>query len=253
MDYDWAFVVIGDVRQGYGIFNHHVKHIVELEPLPDAAFCLGDIMLRPGNEVEWESFWLAGKPLTERMPLYIVRGNHEGNDPVSEKVFSEQTGLPVGQFYYSVQIRNTACIILDTEVKGEESSIGPGQFSWLTNELESFQKDSTICHVFIFLHHPVFSRGINIGSNLKNADELHELFLSNSKVKAIFGGHNHIYNRYVKDGLNYITSCGGGEILYHGSGGDYYHFLLVSFYQHNEKVNIKTIDLFYEIVEDFDI
>jgi len=251
--YDWSFVVIGDVRQGYGVYSLHVKHIIQQDPIPEAAFCMGDIMLRPGNEVEWESFWHTGKRLTERMPLHIVRGNHEGNDPMFEEIFSEQTGIHNGQFYYTVQLRNTACIILDTEIKGEERSIGSQQFSWLTKELDSILKDAMIDHIFIFLHRPVYSYGNYLGSQLENADELHDLFLSNFKVKAIFAGHDHVYNRNIRDGLYYITTCGGGEPLYHGAGGDYYHFLLTSFYQNGKKINIKTIDMFNEVIEDYNL
>jgi len=252
-DYDWSFVVIGDVRQGYGIYSQHAKHIAKLDPIPDAAFCLGDIMLRPGNEVEWECFWNTGRPLTDRMPLYIVRGNHEGNDPVYEEIFSEQTGNKTGRFYFTVQIRNTTCIILDTEVREEEGSIGPQQFTWLENKLESLQMDSQTDHIFVLLHRPVYSFGQYTGSQLDNADEMHDLFLSYPKVKAIFNGHDHIYDRHIKNGLNYITTCGGGEPLYHGEGGDYYHFLLVSFDQHTYTINIKTIDLFNEVIEDYNI
>jgi len=252
-EYDRAFVIIGDVRQGYGIYSRHVTHIAGLNPAPEAAFCLGDIMLRPGNEVEWESFWHYSKPITELMPYYLVRGNHEGNDPEFEEIFAGQSGLEDGIFYYSLTTGDIGWIILDTEIRGEEGSIGPGQYAWLSGELDRMQQDTLIKHIFILLHRPLFSFGEDMGTQLDNAEELHALFLDNSKVKTVFSGHDHIYHRYIRDGINYITTCGGGEPLYHDAGGNYYHFVLISFKDEMDIINIKTIDLFNEIIEDYDI
>ena len=250
---EWSFVVIGDVRQGYGIYSQLVHHIVQQEPLPEIAFCMGDIMLRPGNEVEWESFWHKSKPLTDRMPLHIIRGNHEGNDPASEWVFSNQTGLHGGRFYYTIRLRHTAFIILDTDIRGEEGSIGQVQLSWLEEELDMFTSDTAVESIFIFMHRPIFPQGEHKGNDFENAGELHRLFLSHPKTRAVFAGHDHIYNSYVKDGMNYITTCGGGEPLIHGYGGDYYHFLMVSFHSQEKNINIKTIGLFNETIEDYDL
>jgi len=251
-DYKRAFVIIGDVRQGYGIYSQHAKHIADLEPVPEATFCLGDIMLRPGNEVEWESFWHYSKPIKDLMPIYLVRGNHEGNDPAFEEIFSEQSGLGNGFFYYYVKTDNIGWLVLDTEVRGEEGSVGPDQFLWLSRQLANLQRDTLIQHIFVLMHRPLFSFGEDMGTQLENTEDLHFLFCSYSKVKTVFAGHDHIYHRHIRDGINYITTSGGGEPLYHGVGGDYYHFVLVSF-KDDDRINIKIIDLFNEIIEDYDI
>ena len=250
---DRSFAVIGDVRQGFGTYSRLVQHIIRQEPLPEAAFCMGDIMLRPGNDVEWVGFNKKSEPLTDLMPLYLVRGNHEGNDPASELIFSEQTGLPVGRFYHCFALGSSACIILDSNVKDEDNMIGPAQFQWLESTLDSLSSESEVRDIFIFLHHPVYSQGKYKGNKLKNADEVHNLFSSHPKIRVIFSGHDHIYNHHIREGVNYITTCGGGEQLNHGYGGDYYHFVLVSFFNSESRINIKTIGLFNETIEDFDL
>jgi hypothetical protein len=103
------------------------------------------------------------------------------------------------------------------------------------------------------MHHPLFPQGYFAGSNLHNAAELHLLFLSCEKIKGIFAGHDHLFNCYIRDGITYITSAGGGEPLYHGIGGDFYHFLKVSIYDKQQRINLKAIDVFNEIMEDFDL
>lgn len=252
-DEDWSFVVFGDHRQGYGVYGKLVKYISNYEPAPKFAVSLGDIMLRPGNEAEWLNFWRYSKPLTDKMPLFIVRGTHEGNDPVSEQILHEQANIPGENFYYSYCCEDAYFIILDTEIRGQERSIVNEQLFWLTDNLDSIAQESNIKNIFIFMHHPLFTQGKYQDVPLINAEELHELFLENNKVKTIFAGHEHIFNRYERDGLTYIISGGGGAILHHGYGGDYYHFVKVSFYQEEERINIKTIGIFNEVVEEFDL
>ena len=252
-DEDWSFVAFGDHRQGYGVYGKLVKYISNYEPPPKLAVSLGDIMLKPGNEAEWLNFWRYSKPLTDKMPLFIVRGNHEGNDPASEQILREQANIPGANFYYSYSCEDTYFVFLDTEIKGEERSIKNEQLSWLVNQLDSVSQESNIKNVFLFLHQPVFPQGKFQDSPLNNAEELHELFKGNNKVKAIFAAHEHIFNRYERDGLTYIISGGAGAILHHGYGGNYYHFVKVSFYREEEKINIKTIGIFNEVIEDFDL
>jgi hypothetical protein len=252
-DEDWSFVVIGDIRQGYGLYSKVVTYIGRIDPVPEFAICLGDIMLRPANDADWINFWHYSKPMTDKMPLYMVRGNHEGNDPASEDFLRKQMNVKGENFYYTFSCNNACFIVLDTERKGEEGSIGEKQLLWLRHELDSTEQDNAIQNIFIFMHHPLYPQGAYKGSNLKNADELHALFLQHLKIEAVIAGHDHVFNRYVLDGLTYLETCGLEASLYHGSGGDYYHFLKVSFYSKQNRINIKTIGVFNEVIEDFDL
>jgi len=252
-DEDWSFVVLGDQRQGYGVYGKLVKYISNYEPQPKLAVSLGDIMLKPGNEVEWLNFWKYSKPLTDIMPLFIVRGNHEGNDPVSEQILHEQANIPGENFYYSCSSEDTYFIFLDTEINGEERCIINEQLIWLVSKLDSVRQEPKIKNVFIFTHQPVFPQGKFKDSPLINFEELHKIFKKNNKVKAIFSAHEHMFNKYERDGLTYIISGGSGAILHHGYGGNYYHFVKVSFYREEERINIKTIGIFNEVIENFDI
>jgi hypothetical protein len=249
----WSFIVYGDLRQGYGVYSMLAKNIGELNPAPKVALCLGDIMLRPANEVEWLNFWRFSQPITDKMPLFIARGNHEGNDPADELILHQQGKIPGAHFYYTYHIFNCYYIILDTEIKGEEGGILNDQLKWLESQLDSISADTTYRYIFAFMHRPLYPQGFYKGDNLINADELHSLFLKHKKVKAVFVSHDHMYNKYIKDGIPYITTGGGGAPLYHGYGGDYNHFVKVTFYTNPLKINIKTIDIFNDIVENFDL
>jgi len=249
----WSFVVFSDPQQGYGVFSHLAMNISNLEPAPQDAFCCGDIMLRSSNEAEWLSFTHCTEQIRQKMPLFIARGNHEGNDSVSEVILHQYGNFTTDNFYYTHSEKNTFFILLDTYEKGSEGAILGDQLSWLQHQLDSASSESSINHIFIFMHQPLFPQGRHIGEDLSNANELHQLFLKHKKIRAVFSGHDHLFNKYVKDGMIYITTGGAGGVLYRDYGGDYHHFLKVTFFNDIARINIKTIDIFNEIIEDFDL
>ncbi len=250
---DNSFLIFNDTRQGYGILRQLAGIMGDIEPVPSACFCLGDIMTNPANEVEWVNFWRYAKPVTDKMPFYLERGNHEGNDPGSELVLRQQYAFPGPNFYYTVSKENMFFILLDTQIKGQEASIAGDQLEWLKSKLDSASASENIKYIFIMLHQPLYPQGEHKNQNLLNADELHRLFMGHKKIRAVFAGHDHIFNYFLKDGINYIEVGSSGAPLYHGFGGDYYHFIKVSVFNDQDIINIKTIGIFHEIVEDFNI
>ena len=252
-DEDWSFLVFGDMRQGFSIYDVLVKHMAAIKPLPALALCGGDIMMSPNNEIEWKAFWEHSKPITDVMPVFITRGNHEGSDPQSEKIFREQTRLKSSEFYYSYTVYNTRFIICDTEIEGTEGSIVGKQLEWLTNELNKAENNDSITNIFVCFHRPIFPQGAHYGDDMVNADELHGLLLQYVKLRAVFMSHDHIFNRLQKDGVEYITTGGAGANLFHDRGGGYHHFLKVSVTNKTNNINIKTIGLFNDVVEEFNL
>jgi len=252
-DETWSFVVFSDPQQKYGVFSHLAMNICNLEPSPHAAFCCGDIMSRSANESQWLNFTHWAEPIKQKMPLFIARGNHERNDPVSEVILHQYGHITADHFYYTHSEENTFFIVLDTYERGFEGAILGDQLAWLEYQLESVSSDPSIYNIFIFMHQPLYPQGRHKGEDLSNANELHQLFLKHKKIRAVFSGHDHLFNKYVKDGMIYITTGGGGGALYKSYGGNYHHFLKVTFYNDTARINIKTIDIFNEIIEDFDL
>ncbi len=252
-DETWSFVVFSDLQQGYGVFGHLAMNISNLEPAPNAAFCCGDIMSRSANESQWLSFTHCAEPIRQKMPLFIARGNHERNDSASESLLHQYGRIASNRFYYSHTERNTFFIVLDTYERGMEGAILGDQLAWLKHQLDSASSELSVNHIFIIMHQPLYPQGRHKGDDLSNANELHQLFLKHKKIRAVFSGHDHMFNEYVRDGMIYITTGGGGGVLYRGYGGDYHHFLKVSFFNDTTRINVKTIDIFNEIIENFDL
>ena len=252
-DEDLSFVVVGDMQQGLGIFSQLAIHISNLEPAPSATFFLGDYMAESGLEIEWLNFWNYAEPITAKMPVFLARGNHEGNTQEDNYALRQYGKFPDGPFYRSIRIQEIVFLILDTHEEGEGNIILDDQKSWLHEQLTRVERDTTVRHLFICMHHPLFPKGFHQRGGLWNATEIDSLFQANRKVRIVFSGHDHLYNRSVKNNINYIISGGGGAYLHHGYGGDYHHFIKVSIYRQQNRINIKTIGIFNEIVEDFDI
>lgn len=254
-DEDWSFIVFGDIRRGYGVYSKIVSNISKIEPHSDLAICMGDVMHVSGNEVEWENFWRYSKPLTDIMPIYFARGNHEGNDVVSEIILREQIDFfkERDTFYYSVFHKKQHFLILDTFIRNQGTAIINEQLEWLIHQLDSTSNHPNIDNLFIFMHHPLYPQGKYKGHNLANADYIHTLFTKYTKIRAVFASHEHSYSYYEKEGVKYFISGGAGAELYSGYGGDFFHFMKISFYEDTKRINFKTIGIFNETVEEFDL
>lgn len=249
----WSFVVFSDTRLGYEVFSKLSENIGHIEPVPRAAFCCGDIIDISTREADWLRFEDTAELISQRMPIFFARGNHDGNDTVSESFFRQLTSLRSDGFYYTHYEKNSLFIMLDTYERGKEHAIIGGQLNWLQDQLDSASSDTAILNIFILMHQLPYPQGKHSGENLTNADELHQLFLKHEKIRAIFAGHDHLFNKYIKDSIIYITTGGGGSPLYLGYGGEYHHFLKVSVYEDSSRINIETIGLLNEIIDDFDL
>lgn len=250
---DWSFLVFGDLRQGFAIYDILVANMAKIEPTPVLALCGGDIMESPNNEVEWIEFWEHSKPIADKMPIHIARGNHEGNLEPHETAFRTQTKLKSTNFYYAFTEYNTRFIICDTEIKGANGGIVGEQLEWLVNELDMADRDDEIANIFLCFHRPLFPQGSHYGQNMINAYELHDVFIQYEKIRAIFLAHDHIFHRLQRDGVEYIISGGAGAYLHRNRTGDYHHYLKVSITNETNRINVKSIGIFNEVVEDFDL
>lgn len=248
---DWSILVYGDLRQGFGVYEQLVRNMAQVQPKPDLAVCTGDILLKAGLEAEWDNFWKFSEPVTDQVPLYIARGNHEGNSEAAEQLLHKQTGIPEGKpFYFALTQRDVRLIILDTEIRGEENAISGVQLEWLERELQQCATDAQIKRILIFMHRPLYRQGVHKGEELQNAAYLHQLFRSQVKLKAVIAGHDHLYHFMDKDGIKYIISGGAGAELKHGYGGDFFHFITLTFSETDDVIHLQTIGLFNEVIED---
>jgi hypothetical protein len=136
------------------------------------------------------------------VPFYAALGNHD------LPATAEQIDYPAfhmgGRRYYKLSVGDgTADIfVLDTNV------LDPGQLAWLDEELGA-SKASWKLAAF---HHPLYSSGREHGSSTIIRFFL-EPILRRHGVRAVFSGHDHIYQRVTpQHGIQYFVTGGGGDV-----------------------------------------
>jgi 3',5'-cyclic AMP phosphodiesterase CpdA len=228
------FVVFGDNRgeadgRQPAVFSALVKRMAALDP--DFVLGTGDYIYGAGSDeglrAQWNEFFWALQPLQSRKRVYFVPapGNHEIQGGGGNRLFLEY----FKRLYFSFDWGGSHFIILDTEVPGEESRIAGKQRAWLSQDLAQARGAS---HIFVTLHRPLYPVSIHKGDSLDKypaeRDALHALFVQ-YRVACVFAGHEHLYSRTERDGVQYTITGGGGADLYASQAkGGLHHFLYVT-------------------------
>ncbi|MDI6744671.1 MAG: metallophosphoesterase [Thermodesulfovibrionales bacterium] len=206
----------------------------------DAYYGYGGSFQRFKNEIDY--FLSRIKSLDT--PFFNVIGNHEvGGSLERENYIKERFGNLYGSFDYA----NSHFILLDTDEAGKEGTIQGEQLMWLEKDIEANKNAENI---FVLMHRPLFSAldgEMNKGKSFRdksNRDNLHRLFKKYG-VRAVFAGHEHLFNETVKDGIKYFITGGGGSPLYESpSKGGFLHYLIVS---------VKNKDIVIDVITPFNL
>lgn len=139
--------------------------------------------------------------------------------------------------YYSFTFKNSAFLImvLNTDYKNlMECNTCSGQLDnydhyyykhqldWLRYKLDQYQADSGIQNIFVFTHAPLITRADSHGPN-DSWPILVKDFSARQKVKAVFSGHDHVYERSYPVFANDASPNGVRNdttgVVYHTTGG----------------------------------
>ncbi len=200
------FAVFGDNRTD-GDVHRRLVELLQNEA-PDFIVNTGD-MVGESDSGEWQTFFNIEYPLLINTPLFPAMGNHE-HDYGSDSFFAQL--FPLGQQnnfqgrVYSSDFGDAHLAILDSN--GDLNA----QSKWLDNDLTAAEARGAKAS-FVVLHWgPVCGcSGISHGSNDEAIPV--EQVAAKHGVAAIFSGHNHLYERGVDSGLNYVVTGGGGAPL----------------------------------------
>lgn len=216
------FVIFGDSRKTLAAefwrkrYDRERLLVIEAIAAENPAFVLntGDLVAYGSDPEDWRSFYEENRPIfSRRIPYYAGLGNHEyygDNERALANYFSFFPHL-AGRKWYEIRFPPVLVVVLDSNFgdlpRGEASL----QDEWLSRTLAAAEADPSIRHVLVTCHHPPYTNSV-VHSDSREVQERFVRRLT-PKVKAFISGHVHSYERFVRDGVQFVVSGGGGAPL----------------------------------------
>jgi predicted phosphodiesterase len=167
----------------------------------------GDLV-QSGAMPEYDAFFDLLKPLTVKMPVFAVKGNH---DDRTDR-FVDAFAFPLGEKLYGTDwhhfaTENALFIFLNLNFNSIPH-VTEADY-WLNLVLEQFKDKKW---KFVFTHQPMISN-VEKDSRTPYRSLLEPLFMKYG-VDVVFSGHHHAYQRILRNGITHIVSGGGGAENY---------------------------------------
>ncbi|MFO0946541.1 MAG: metallophosphoesterase family protein [Planctomycetota bacterium] len=236
--------------------NQHGYEVFKEKTVPLALKLRPNFLLVPGDVVEmgflyrdWRrDLYEPAAPLLRTVPWYPVRGNHDNNFPLAQRMMP----LPGNNHWYARTYGSLRIVVLDTNLDYNPNS---PQVEWLANELQGDAWRDASFRIVSF-HHPPF----NLIQNRSNDDgdrlcrEVLVPLLEEGGADFVICGHAHVYERGARkrpDGRSttYLVVGGGGGTLDNVRAGHWPH-IDVSVQRHHvvvadvvrDKITVRAID-----------
>lgn len=208
------FVVFGDSKG-----SEHLPGVLKIADKLEPQFCLttADLVNRGGGDIGEQLYQDLDKDagwFFRKYPTWPTLGNHEiGGPKTNTGQENYDSGVEnFGDFFglkgplYSFTYGNAKFIALDwIKVSNSEERL-----EWLEKEL----KEAQGMHIFIFKHRPYYTVGHKSYNDVEGKTNIVTKLFTKYKVDAVFSGHDHIYYRTEREGVNYIVSAGAGATIY---------------------------------------
>jgi len=203
------FVVYGDNRTRDDVHRKVVAAVLK-SGVPDFIVQTGDMVPDGFDSSYWPVFFDIERDLLRQTVFFPALGNHERGCRYFYDFFQ------LSNSYYSFNWGSAHFIVLNSDLVGaapsarERDAFWAGQLRWLEDDLQANQKAE---FRFVSAHHPPFTAVASRQGNNPHMTALAPMF-EKYRVDAAFFGHDHNYQRYLKNGVQYITTGGGGAPLY---------------------------------------
>ncbi|MBI2897548.1 MAG: metallophosphoesterase family protein [Deltaproteobacteria bacterium] len=277
----FRFVAYGDTRGllfGQELSRHaDVVTLVDQTMAPDFVLATGDMVQHGEQDDLWLAWFESGQAMFRHTVLFPTIGNHDyenEDDPAADdaglmnwyRVFDLPAADGESQrSYFSFSWGTVAFIVLDRYQGFDE---GSPQLAWLEQSLEASRADEHVRHIVVSVHPP--PEGVAWFGPDETLRALEPLF-AEFDVGLVLGGHEHSYQRVVKDGITYVVTGGGGapldgltdfggvgcDLVVHGNDGLQavntctYHAVQLDVA--GETIDARAIDLDGEVLDEFTI
>jgi 3',5'-cyclic AMP phosphodiesterase CpdA len=178
--------------------------------IPDFVLHTGDLVADGYDSSLWPIFFDIERDLLRQTAFFPSLGNHERNSQEFYDFFRVATP------YYSFNWGNAHFIVLNSDFgnaaasRSAREAFWAAQTSWLDEDLAASQKAD---YRFVAAHHPPMS-AVTSRQNFNARMIALMPLLERYRVTAAFFGHDHNYQHYLKNGIHYVVTGGGGAPLY---------------------------------------
>lgn len=170
-----------------------INRLLSLSISPQAAIFTGDLVDR-GEPVEYETLKQLIQPLEERMPVYLLIGNHDHREHF-RSTMNPAPGLNVETQADWVQFSLPLCpghrlIALDSvQHAQDEGFLCDARLNWLNETLDHYAHEQIV----LAIHHPPFKSGNERfdGIGLTNISALLSLVRPRQNIRLAICGHLH--------------------------------------------------------------
>jgi hypothetical protein len=205
----FQFVVYGDTRTRHDMHRKVVDAVVKYSA-PDFVIHTGDLVADGADSSQWPIFFDIERELLRKAAFFPSLGNHERNDRQYYDFFN------VSSPYYSFNWGTSHFVVLNSDVGNVSTSavardaFWTEQTRWLEDDL---QKSQSADFRFVVAHHPPLSAVKRRQNENPQMTALMPMF-EKYKLSAAFFGHDHNYQHYLRNGIHYFITGGGGAPLY---------------------------------------
>jgi hypothetical protein len=242
---DVKFFAYGDTRSNPAVHDQVAGAMIagwDADPeYQSVALVVGDLVYHGDLEADWTDQYFSPaysnvRSFLAHLPYHSCIGNHEGTGTLFVKYFPYPF---VGGRYWSYDYGPMHVTVID-----QYTSYGPGsaQLQWIASDLAASAKPWK----FIVLHAPGWSAGDGHENNVTVQTYIQPLCVRYG-VSIVFGGHNHYYARAEVDGVEHITTGGGGAPLY-TPNPSYPHIVATARAYHFCRISIQGGELSFEAV-----
>jgi acid phosphatase type 7 len=204
----FQFVVYGDTRTRHDVHRAVIAGLLKYSN-PDFVMHTGDLVADGADTSLWPIFFDAERELLRKTAFFPALGNHEHN---AKNYFDYLDARP----YYSFNWGSAHFAVINSDIENvsgsqaEKDAFWQEQTRWLEADLKEAQN---LDLRFVFAHHPPETAVKRRQGDNKHMTALEPLF-EKYNLSAAFFGHDHNYQHYLKNGVNYFITGGGGAPLY---------------------------------------
>jgi len=204
----FQFVVYGDTRTRHDVHRRVINAILKYAD-PDFIMHTGDLVADGWDSSLWPIFFDIEGALLRKAAIFATPGNHERNARNYYDFMNAQPhySFDWGNAHFTAinsDIDNTATTRTGREAFWQE------QTRWLEDDLRNAQNAG---FRFLFAHHPPMTAVKRRQGDNPQMTALETLF-EKYRLSAAFFGHDHNYQHYLKNGVHYFITGGGGAPLY---------------------------------------